>query len=51
MAAHAPHPAIIPPPLPRYSVKNGRFGSSIQIEVWTIEATKRPILNGKEIDS
>ncbi|WVQ98219.1 hypothetical protein IAU59_005342 [Kwoniella sp. CBS 9459] len=53
-AAPAPAPAFIPsaaaPYTPRYNVKQGRNTNTITIGSWTIESTKKPILNGKEID-
>ena len=46
-----PEPARIPIPPPKFSVKRDRYTSTIQICGWTVQATKRPILNGKEIES
>ncbi len=43
--------ARMPSAPPQYSVKKSRHGSTIEIGDWTITATKRPILNGKEIEA
>ncbi|WVR04756.1 hypothetical protein IAU60_001767 [Kwoniella sp. DSM 27419] len=55
-------PKQIPPPAsmpqaaygastPPYQLSQGRNTNSIRIGTWTIETTKKPILNGKEIDA
>ncbi|OCF45736.1 hypothetical protein I317_00223 [Kwoniella heveanensis CBS 569] len=51
----APAPAFMPaaalPYTPKYHVKQGRNTNTITIGAWTIQSTKKPILNGKEIDA
>ncbi|WVF69631.1 hypothetical protein IAT40_004409 [Kwoniella sp. CBS 6097] len=53
--ATVPAPAFMPsaamPYTPRFNVKQGRNTNTITIGSWTIESTKKPILNGKEIDA
>ena len=36
--------------MPHFTLDRGRYTSNMTIEGWTITTTKRPILNGKEID-
>nr|XP_031860691.1 uncharacterized protein CI109_003734 [Kwoniella shandongensis]KAA5527763.1 hypothetical protein CI109_003734 [Kwoniella shandongensis] len=52
--ASAPTPAQAvarSPPSPPFSLDSTKHTSAIKIGPWRIEATKRPILNGKEIDA
>ncbi|ORY20915.1 TIP41-like family-domain-containing protein [Naematelia encephala] len=45
-----PAPARIQATPPTYSLENKRYVKSIRIGDWSIESTKRPILNSDEID-
>ncbi|ORX34026.1 TIP41-like family-domain-containing protein [Kockovaella imperatae] len=47
------HPARLQtlPSMPRFTLKKDKYTNRIDVERWSITATKRPILNGKEIDS
>ncbi|WVQ79908.1 hypothetical protein IAT38_002008 [Cryptococcus sp. DSM 104549] len=51
-SAPAPAHAYLPnPTYPTYSVKSGPNVNEVTIGQWRIVATKKPILNGKEIES
>jgi type 2A phosphatase activator TIP41 len=41
----------MPPRPPKYEIEKDGQTSTIRIDGWVITATKRPILNGKEIDA
>ena len=43
--------AAVRPSAPPYSRQKGRYTSTMRIGPWSIVATKRPILNGQEIDA
>lgn len=51
VALPSPAPARMPVNQPKYTIKRDRHTSTIRIGDWTITATKRPILNGKEIEA
>ena len=46
-------PAIAPRSfqIPHFKLKRDKHSSAIQVGKWSITATKRPILNGKEIEA
>lgn len=48
MAAALPPTAAIPP---KYSLQEGRHGTTMRIGQWSIASTKRSILNGAEIEA
>ncbi|KAK8847552.1 hypothetical protein IAR55_005411 [Kwoniella newhampshirensis] len=50
--SYAPAPAQArPPSSPFFSLTSSKYSNKIAIGPWRIEATKKPILNGKEIDA
>lgn len=55
MTTSLPSPAaaarMAPTQPPQYKLHNSRYESGIEIGPWKIVGTKRPILNGKEIDA
>jgi len=44
-------PARLPPNRPQYSLSSDKYSTSIKIDKWVITSTKKPILNGPEIEA
>jgi hypothetical protein len=44
-------PARLPPNRPQYTLNSDKYGTSIKIDKWAIISTKKPILNGPEIEA
>ena len=44
-------PARLPPSRPQYTLNSDKYSTSIKIDKWAITSTKKPILNGPEIEA
>jgi hypothetical protein len=44
-------PARLPPNRPQYALNSDKYSTSIKIDKWAITSTKKPILNGPEIEA